>query len=329
MRNFLLLMLSICFFAACGSRNTNGEKYLSESKGNPYEIVLVAPEQMFKESACDTLRSILSQEVEMISRSEPLFDIITTVPSNLKNILLLHRNIIIMESGAQYDSTSIKVEYNVDSKPQMVVYMSGPNNSELTNYIGENSKNIVELFNREEQKRMVAKMTNREAKEVNDTIQSMFGFSAKIPYGYKVRDAQDGFLWISYETPATSQGFFIYSYYYDETIKFTQKYAIEMRNKFASLIPGPSDGSYMTTSMEYAPTVKPMVINGREWVEQRGFWEVENDFMGGPFVSYSTVERKNNRVIVVDGYLFSPRNNKPMRNLMRQLENVVYTIKIE
>ncbi len=320
-------------FTSCGYRNSNNttrakEKYLVESKGNPYEIVLVAPMDMHNGQAWDNLRSVLDQEVEMISRLEPMFDVVSTVPENLKNVLQQHRNIIILEIGEKYDSTSIKVEYDKYSKPQMLVYMTAPTEPQLTDYIKNNRNNIITLFNREEQKRMVEKMTKRNAPAINDTIMSMFGLSIQIPHGYKIRSVHDDFLWISYEAPQTSQGVFIYSYEYDPEMKFTQEYLLEMRNKFAALIPGPLDGGYMSTSTEYTPNISSVVINGREWIEQRGFWDVANDYMGGPFVSFSTLEKSKNRVLVIDEYLYSPQNHKPMRNQVRQLENIVYTAKL-
>ncbi len=50
-----------------------------------------------------------------------------------------------------------------------------------------------------------------------------------------------------------------------------------------------------------------MKIGDRTWAELRGFWDVENDFMGGPFVSYSTLDEATGRVLTIDGYVYSPK----------------------
>ena len=81
----------------------------------------------------------------------------------------------------------------------------------------------------------------------------------------------------------------------------------------------------MITVPEYEPDLRHVRIEGRYWAEMRGFWDVENNFMGGPFISYSSVDIANRRVVTIDCYVFSPKN--PKRNLMRQLENLVYTVK--
>lgn len=51
---------------------------------------------------------------------------------------------------------------------------------------------------------------------------------------------------------------------------------------------------------------------------------MENDGMGGPFVSHSRVDTENNRVIVVEGFVFAPEKAK--RGLVRRLEGSLYTL---
>ena len=46
----------------------------------------------------------------------------------------------------------------------------------------------------------------------------------------------------------------------------------------------------MITSDAFAPDYRLFRMEGRLWCELRGFWDVHGDFMGGPFVSYTTVD---------------------------------------
>ena len=63
----------------------------------------------------------------------------------------------------------------------------------------------------------------------------------------------------------------------------------------------------------------------RLWVEMRGFWDVKGDFMGGPFVSYTTVDQATKRVFTLDCYIYSPKN--PKRNYLREVEHLLYLVK--
>jgi hypothetical protein len=51
---------------------------------------------------------------------------------------------------------------------------------------------------------------------------------------------------------------------------------------------------------------------------------VHNDFMGGPFISYTFVDPSLERVITLDGYVYNPGDLK--RNFIRQMEAIFHTI---
>jgi hypothetical protein len=53
---------------------------------------------------------------------------------------------------------------------------------------------------------------------------------------------------------------------------------------------------------------------------------MENDAMGGPFVAHSVVDTINNRVIVVEGFVYAPEKMK--RSMIRRLEAALYTLKV-
>jgi len=48
------------------------------------------------------------------------------------------------------------------------------------------------------------------------------------------------------------------------------------------------------------------------------------DFMGGPFINYTMVDQRHQRVVTIDGYVYYPSKDK--KNLLRQLEALIYTL---
>ena len=68
-------------------------------------------------------------------------------------------------------------------------------------------------------------------------------------------------------------------------------------------------------------------LNGRYTVEMKGLWNMQNYFMGGPFISFTTVDEKRNRVVTVEGFTFAPKYDK--RNYIRQLEAILYTLNFD
>ena len=61
-------------------------------------------------------------------------------------------------------------------------------------------------------------------------------------------------------------------------------------------------------------------------VETRGTWEVKNDYMAGPFLNYIIQDTINNRLLVMEGFVFSPSIQK--RNYMVELEAIFRSLKI-
>jgi hypothetical protein len=91
-------------------------------------------------------------------------------------------------------------------------------------------------------------------------------------------------------------------------------------------IPGPSEGSYMATENEFVPPLITYVDNypAGYTKEMRGMWRVENNYMGGPFVSYTFAD-KQGYLVTVEGYYYEPNQKK--RNQLLQLESIAYSLK--
>jgi hypothetical protein len=48
--------------------------------------------------------------------------------------------------------------------------------------------------------------------------------------------------------------------------------------------------------------------------------------MGGPFMSLTQLDENRNKIITIEGFVFAPAHKK--RELMRQMEAILYSIKI-
>ena len=88
-------------------------------------------------------------------------------------------------------------------------------------------------------------------------------------------------------------------------------------------IPGPLEGSYMATETEFVP---PLVKQVKDYpagytVEMRGMWRVENDFMGGPFVSYTFADPRTGNLVTVEGYYYEPNQKK--RNFLQNRLKII------
>jgi hypothetical protein len=90
-------------------------------------------------------------------------------------------------------------------------------------------------------------------------------------------------------------------------------------------IPGPTDGSYMTTEKRVDQVYNVIEHNKNYASEMRGLWRLEGDFMGGPYISLAELDASNQRVVVAFGYVYAPSKDK--RNLLQQVEAMIYSMK--
>jgi hypothetical protein len=102
---------------------------------------------------------------------------------------------------------------------------------------------------------------------------------------------------------------------------------ISMRDQIGEkYIPGSKQGMYMITEAAYTPRTIKTEILGNDAFETRGKWEVKNDFMAGPFLNYAIIDKKNNRLLVVEGFTYAPSVNK--REFLFELEAIAKSLKI-
>ncbi|MCC8089389.1 MAG: DUF4837 family protein [Rikenellaceae bacterium] len=300
--------------------------YLPEPTGKYYDVIAVASEKIWDGPAGNTLRSIMREEIPMLNQREPLYDLYNTVPRDFKGLLLRHRNLIRFNISPQISEPSMTAEYDVYAQPQLIVDINGPSEAQVASYMDEHRKELQRIFDIAERDRIVDWAAKYGEERISNEIENKFGFTMSILRGAKIRNNNiPDFTWISLEHPLASQGIVIYTYPMEEKEIYLPS-LVYHRNEFVKNIPGPSDGSYMTTSSYISPILSAFDISGRRWYEMRGFWDVENDYMGGPFVNYSTIDKENNRIISIDFYVYSPKHNK--RNYIRQLENLIFTVEI-
>lgn len=318
-----IVSLCLAILPSCNGNTPVSNKKIS--KGAPYEIIVAVDSPQWEGRLGDSLRSVLLEPIPMLNQVEPMFNVLRVVRSGVKSLVAEHRNILTVMVDTAFHQPASQAKYDVVAAPQISVAIVGPDTTSLAEYIGANRAELQQLFNATERDRWLTNLSRHGEKRIEESILDKFGMKMSIPLGYTVRNTiGDNFVWLSKEYPQASQGIVIYSEPYSGKADLSAESLIERRNRMVAQIPGPSDGSFMTTATEFTPEYRVMEINNRSWAELRGFWDVDGDFMGGPMVSYTTLNPNNSSIITIDCYVFSPKIHK--RNYLRELENLIYTV---
>ncbi len=320
----VLLTTVISFFTSC---ENNGSVMLPSATGKAGEVLIVIDKQVWENSVGEKFQEILLDEYPLLPIAEPLFDPINIPNQAFASIFKTHRNIIMVHISDSVRKNKITIQENLWAETQLIITVTAKSETEMIKLLDENKISLIENLEKAERDRIILNYKQYEKREIGEKLRKNHNISLVVPAGYIVDIDTSNFIWISHETPMISQGILIYYYDYTDTNTFTVDYLVKQRNKFLKQnVPGPTDGSYMITATELQPELREFMLNNKYTAELRGLWEVENDFMGGPFISFSTVDEKRNRIVTVDTYVYAMKYNK--RNYIRQLEAILYSLQV-
>lgn len=321
---FLPLSLTALMLWSCGNLSTK-----PNVSGTANEVLVVIDDSIAKGAVGDSLFSILNQDMPCMPQSEPYFNISKTPHRGFTDLLKPARNIIIVNVGDAYSHVKLSDANNKWAQPQSVMTIQGPDEQSVANAVSKYANDILNYFIKAERKRATAYQRHYPEGAAMDSVKQKFGFSMVIPKGFNRFKSDENFLWMSNSNNDTRQNIVIYTYPYDCSQTFTREMILHKRDSVMMLnIPGPSEDSYMGTEYKYEPPIfcNTALENGEYAAEVRGLWTVIGDIMGGPFVSISTLDRENQRVITAECFIYAP--NKYKRNILRQLESTLYTIEL-
>lgn len=319
MKRILLILVAAATLASC----TGGKPLLPSVSGKAGEIVVVIDKDNWEGALGSDIRDLLACECPYLAQRESLYSLINVAPAAFTDLFKVHRNIIMVTPSEQTDSTAVLYSNDVWSTPQCVIQICGKDAAECQQLLQEKGESIRNAFEQAERNRVIANSIKYEETVIADQVAPVFGGSCHFPTGYKLRKITDDFAWIAYDKE-TLQDILVYKYPAIEAEPFNQNALVEHRNEILkNNVPGMREDSWMTTSEGFPVTVEYTKYRGREFAEMRGYWEVENDYMGGPFVSHSFYSKDGMDIIVLDAFVYAPKYDK--RQYLRQVESILYS----
>jgi hypothetical protein len=279
----------------------------------------------------DSIRKNFGRDMQLLPVPEPQFRMVNIHEASIdKAIFKKHHNIFIVNIDPKIKNAFIETRKDLWAKPQVVIKINAPNKHELLVSFEELRENAFDLYLENERER-ISKSYALKFKSViiGTALKKNFHLDMNIPKGYSIAFMDSTKAWIRKETAANSMDVLIFVEPYKSTADFASNKIMQRRNKFTSLnIPGPTVGSYQVISDEYLePLFKELSFNDMFAVETRGLWRTENDFMGGPFLSYTFVDEKRAKLITIDGFMYAPKQRKAP--LMRELEAMLWSVELK
>jgi len=327
-----LLIIGILILPSCGEEYK--KRRLPRHSGEPGEVLLVMNEAKWLSEEGDSLRSILEAYVPQLPQAEPSFSLLQFSEKEMSSLLKQHRNIINIEIGPNAEGKN-KVTLTKDrwSNNQLVFNAYANDREEWFELVRTEFPRVAEIINDKEIQRLQSLYRRNGNRDLEQKVIDKFGIEMLIPLDTEIAEETDDFLWIKRErvkylgnTPHDiTQGFFVYRYPYVSDSAFTLENLMAKRDSvLEEHVPGPKEGTYMTTEYRYPPSSREMSIDDRYAVYTEGLWKTANYFMGGPFRQLATTTSDGSEILVISGFVFAPKFDK--REYIREIQAVLASV---
>lgn len=318
---FLLLSVFSILFFSCKKQDEDLPK---KATGKINTISVVIDDQLWNGEVGDRIRSKFASPVIALPQEEPLFTINQYPAKLMEGFMTDSRTIIVVKKE---NKTQFVVKKNQYASPQNVFHISGKTNTAILEIIEKNASKIIQTI--KETEIAESQRINRQSLMNPVIIKNKFQISLQVPTGYTYGLQKSKFLWLKKEIISGNTSILIYEVPLSSIKRAPNQIAniVKMRDSIGDLyIRGTELDTQMITEDGYAPYLFKTKLNGKETYETRGTWELKNDFMSGPFVNYAIIDKEHNRILVLEGFCYSP--SKEERDLMQNLEAIIKSITI-
>lgn len=325
----ILIVVSTVF--ALGSCTTKTKSGQPRSIGNTSEIlVIVENEKQWDNGIGKIIRETFAQDQYGLNQAEPLFKLSHVQIQSFSDLFKKHHNLFIIDIEPGIKEPKIETSVDLWSKPQRIYRVTAASSQEFVDIVTKNQDMFINAYHQTDMQRIMEVFRPVQNTKAVAEVKKATGIKLVIPKDFSLAKNLENFIWIRKEAGAYSQGIFIISSDYQDTAQFSKESIIaRIDQKLKENVPGAVFESYMSTDNEFM-LPKDKIIEDFPTgfaVEVVGLWTVENDFMGGPFKSFTIYNKTTEKIVTLMAYVYKP--NKKKRNLLKQLEAILYSAEIK
>ncbi len=322
-----LIIAIAAVLVSCKDKKTMMNK--DRSVGGSSEILLVTQnDEQWNGRLGEAVRDFFTKEQYGLPQPEQNFRVAHINANALNDMFKRHRNLIIAEIVPDLTNPIIESQNDWLSSPQYAIKIKAKDVDSWIKVFDNQKDELKRIFDQNERARFMDFFRPMANAKIMETLKNQYGCTITVPDGYYIAVNNDYFTWLRKEETDKSFGLIIYQLPYKSTDDFSEERLIKVSDSVTKkYIPGPADGSYMTLDKEFIKPVFRVVPDfpATYAVEMRGLWKTEGEFMAGPYVAYTFVNPQSNRITTIEGFVYYP--NKPKRDLLRQVEALIWSLK--
>ena len=327
MKKICILFTIGLFLSSCVG---NDKFILRNSIGKINKVMVVAKASDWNGDIGKEIRNSFGELMVGLPQPESLLKVSQVAPNGFGNMMKVARNILVIGVS---DEEKYFVRKNVYAQPQTIIYVYAKDKEGVIKMFKKHKKEIIKTVIQSD----ISMTQNLFKKNKLDdtqfkTLQNL-GISLTIHNKFKTVDDTGDFLWLRHHLTSGiaktgSNNILVYSVPLEDETQVSDS-IIAVRNRIGKkYIPGSNpETMYMITDEAYTPFTFDAVIDGKKAYETRGKWEVKNDFMAGPFLNYTILDKQRNRLLIFEGFTYAPSVSK--RAFLFELEAIAKSMKIQ
>lgn len=355
---YILVLISVItgvfIFSGCSEAQRERLAPVRVAFGELNQVVVVADDVLLETAIGDSIQYIFAGPYPLLPQPEPVLDLRFYSPNEFnaaagrrefRNILIF----AVLDDETSVATAMVKRELNQETldavrnekkyttivkkdvwaKPQQVIYIVGKSSDDLLEAVRQQSPAIMTRLRSQE-----AELLNKRvygggvAASVEKQIIDAFDIKIKVPAGFitAIYDKEEKFLWMKRQATRGLWNIMVHELDYKSRDQLTAEGLKQIRNQLGKqFIQSELPNTYMQINDRDLPVITTSYSKkGNYVVESRGIWEIENDFMGGPFISYLYYNPDAEKLIFVDAFVFAPNEEK--RDMMQTLDHVLNSV---
>jgi len=325
---FTALSLALVFATSCSTKNADGtekksQRILVPSNGTHSELLLVMPDHLWQGEAGEAFRELYLADQDGLPQSEAYFDVNRVEPKDMNKMLRHTKSIMWVEPS---DTSFVKMQKDLWARPQRIVRITAPSSKAITESIRASAKQIIGAFKQHDMGVIQSRLKKSSYAYTHENMKKMGIKSMLMHKGFDPTLDKEGLKIFATKTVRTVQYVLVSERPMTEGLVSVDDVIAHRDSLGKHYFEGTYEGSYMTTETIIPPTISNTEISGMFALETRGLWRMEGDFMGGPFLSYTIYDEKNDRILTIESLLYGPTAQK--RNVVLEMEAMMRSIKL-
>jgi len=330
-QTFFFISVFIIMSSGCSLEQVTDEKEtpfeaynMPSSNGTHNELTLFCDNDLWNNCGIKIITS-LAEPVKGLPQNEPRFNLSRLPHNSISNITKRSKSILSLQIVP--DSSSINFKYNVWAYPQLVIHIVAPTANLLTKLFDLHSKEIIKKYELHDQEILKNRISSSSKTLLPNSLKELGIKNMLIPRAYNTTISKSDFKILRADTKKSIQYLMAWSRpYIESNYNIESKIISEQNELMENNFEGFQEKSYLSLERKIPIDINYSNKNGVYIIEHRGLFRTELGFGGGPFVTFTYIDEKNNRRLSISSIVYAPSAKK--RKMMLELEASLRSVEL-